>query len=263
MWDGAMTTPTPERTQAKWREIATLAEKLAERSGSNTGFVVAPGSPLAGDDLRCDPYHVSHAVQTSITSAIDHLHALCALVVQSGFLHLAAPATLARGVLECASTAVWIASPTTQDERIARALRWNIADVKDGDRAATGAGISVPTSLQDRKDKIEAVATKCSLPFKPISGGYTSSGAVAATETFLKTPFGVLLPWRLSSGFAHGRRWAMVAFADTMQQQANTQTGVVHLKMENDLTRVLFLGLAAAHVAKGAVALFDQRSTAP
>ncbi|WP_328442780.1 hypothetical protein [Amycolatopsis sp. NBC_00438] len=258
-----MTTPTAEQTQAKWREISAMAEKLAERSGANTGFLVEPGSPLAGDDLHCTPYHASHAVKTSITSAIDHLHALCALVLQSGFLHLAAPATLARGVLECASTAVWIASPTTRDERITRALRWNITDVKDGDRAATGAGIPVPTSLQDRKDKIEAVATKRSLPFKPISGGYTSSEAVAATEVFLKPPLGVVLPWRLASGFAHGRRWAMLAFADRMQQQATTQSGVVNLKMENDLTRVLFLGLAAAQVVKGAVALFEQRSTAP
>jgi len=263
MWDVAMTTPTPEQTQAKWREITVLAEELAARSSAVDGFTIAPGSPLAGDDVHCDPYHASHAVKMSITSAIDHLHALCALVVHSGFLHLAAPATLARGVLECASTAIWIASPTTRDERIARALRWNITDVKDGDRAATGAGIPVPTSLQDRKDKIEVVATKRSLPFKPISGGYTSSEAVAAAEAFLKPPLGVVLPWRLASGFAHGRRWAMLAFADRMQQQATTQPSVVNLKMENDFTKVLFLGLAAAQVVKGAVALFEKRSSAP
>ncbi|MET8847608.1 hypothetical protein [Amycolatopsis sp. NPDC004625] len=255
--------PTQEQTHAKWRQIATLAEILAERSGTSNGFAVAQGSPLAGDDVHCQPYHASHAVRTSITAAVDHLHALCALVVESGYLHLAAPATLARGVLECASTAIWIASPTTRDERVERALRWNIADVKDGDRAATGAGLAVPTPLQDRKDKIEAVANRRALSFKRISGGYTSSEAVAAAEDFLKPPLGVVLPWRLASGFAHGRRWAMLAFSDTMQKQASAEPGVVNVKMENDHTKVLFLGLAGAQVLKGAVRLFEQRGTAP
>jgi hypothetical protein len=106
-----MALPSEEQTRAKWLEIATLAEMLTERSGTENGFSISPGSPLSGDDRHCQPYHVSHAVKVSITSAVDHLHALCALVLRSGFLHLAAPATLARGALECASAAVWMASP--------------------------------------------------------------------------------------------------------------------------------------------------------
>jgi hypothetical protein len=199
----------------------------------------------------------------NITSAADHLHATCALVLRTGFLHLAAPATLARGVLECASTAIWIASPITRNERITRALKWNIEDVRDGDRAATGAGLPVPTSLQDRKAKIEAVANKRSLPFRTISGGYRSSDAVKAAEDYLKSPFGVVLPWQLASGFAHGRRWAMLAFADTMQKRTTSDPDVTGIKMESDWTRVLFLGLAAASVLLGAVRLFEQRGAAP
>ena len=258
-----MVMPSEKQVRATWAKIASLAAKLAERSETENGFSISPRSPFAGDDCHCQPYHVSHAVKMSITAAIDHLHALCALVFQSGFLHLAAPAALARGALECASTAVWIASPSKRDERIERALKWNIADVKDSDRAATDAGIPVPTSLQDRKNKIEAVAVKRSLPFKPISGGYKSSDAVKAAEEFLKPPLGVVLPWQLASGFAHGRRWAMLAFADTMQKQATSDPGVVNIKMENDHAKVLYLGLAAATVVQEAVRLYEQRGTAP
>ncbi len=165
------------RAQAKWLEIEKLATKLIEHSETQDEYQPAPKSPLAGDDTHSQPYHVSHAVQMNITSAADHLHATCTLVLRTGFLHLAAPATLARSVLECASTAIWIASPTTRDERITRALKWNIADVRDGDRAATGAGLPVPTSLQDRKAKIEAVANK-----RPCSSSRSAAATRAPTR---------------------------------------------------------------------------------
>jgi hypothetical protein len=57
-----MTTPSEEQARVKWLEIAALAEKLAERSGTENGFSISPGSPFSGDDLHCQPYHVSHAV---------------------------------------------------------------------------------------------------------------------------------------------------------------------------------------------------------
>jgi hypothetical protein len=258
-----MSMPTDEQAQAKWLEIDKQATILMERSATEDGYRPAPKSPLAGDDSHSQPYQVSHALRMSIVSAADHLHAMCALVLRTGYLHLAAPATLARGVLECASTAIWIASPTTRDERITRALQWNIQDAKDGLRAATGAGIPVPTPLRTWKAKIEAVANKRSLPITPISGGYKSSDAVEAAEDYLKPPLGVVLPWQLASGFAHGRRWAVLAFADTMQKQATNDPGVTGLKWENDWARVLYLGLAAASVILGAVRLLDKRSAAP
>lgn len=258
-----MTMPSDEQAVAKFRDIEKLATELIERSETEDGYAIAPKSPLAGDDIHSQPYHVSHAVRMNLTLAADHLHATCALVLRTGFLHMAAPATLVRGVLECASTAIWIASPTKRDERITRALKWNIADVRDGDRAATDAGIPVPTPLEVRKSKIEAVANRRSLPFQPISGGYKSTEAVAAAEIYLKPPFGVLLPWRLASGFAHGRRWAMLAFADTMQKHSTSDPTVTGVKMENDWGRVLFLGLAAASVLRGAVRLYEQRGAAP
>ncbi|GLW90280.1 hypothetical protein [Actinokineospora globicatena] len=253
-----------QAAMAKWQEISVLASRLVERSGRENGFAIHPRSPLAGDDLHSSPYHVSHAVKINIASAVDHLHGLCALVTSAGVLHLAAPATLARGALECAATAIWIACPTTRDERVTRALKWNIADIKDGDRAATAAGLPVPTSLQDRKNKVEAVAVARGLPFKPISGGYKIlDDALASADAYLQSPLHVSFPWQLASGFAHGRRWSTLAFADTMEKKATSQPGVVNIKMENDLSRVLYLGLAAALAVQGAVRLYELRGTAP
>lgn len=258
-----MAMPTDEQAQAKWLEIDKQATILMERSATADGYSPAPRSPLASDDTHSQPYQVSHVLRMNIVSAADHLHAMCALVLRTGFLHLAAPATLARGVLECASTAIWIASPTTRDERITRALKWTIEDVKGGHRAGACAGIPVPTPLQVWEAKFEAVAIKRSLPFKQIRGGYKSSEAVKAAEDYLKPPLGVVLPWQLASGFAHGRRWALLAFADAMEKQATNDLTVTGIKWENNWARVLYLGLAAASVLLGAVRLFDQRGTTP
>lgn len=254
--------PSDEQAQAKWQEIDAFATDLVERSATQGTYAVAPGSPFAGDDTHSKPYQVSHAVRMNLTAAADHLHATCALVLKTGLLHLSAPATLARGVLECASTAVWIASPKDRDERITRALKWNIADIRAGNSAATNARLPVPTALEDREAKIEAVADRRSLPFKPIKGGYKSTEAVKATEDYLQPVLGVLLPWQLASGFAHGRRWAMLAFADTMERLATDDPEVVNIKMENDWAQVLYLGLAAADVLGSAVRLYEQRAAA-
>lgn len=180
-----------EQAQAALQKIDSYAAELVERSETESGFAVTPSSELARDDARCQPYHVSHAARTSLSAAVDHLHAMCVQVLRTGVLHLYAPASLARGALECASTAIWLTRPGVSDERVARALKWNVADVRDGDRAFTGAGIPVRTPLEVRIDKIEIVATRCGLPFKPISGGYRSSDAVKEAQDLLdSSPYG-------------------------------------------------------------------------
>jgi hypothetical protein len=252
-----------EQAQVKLREIANFADQLMERSGTPQGFTIEAKSPLAGDDSYTDPYQTSHAVKMSITYAADHLHGLCALVLNSGYLHLASPFTVARGALESASAAIWIASPQTRDERVRRTLRWNIQDVKDGNKAADGAGLPVPTSLEDRKKKIEAVAAKRSIPFAVIKNGYSSTEAVEAAERHLNNSFGVLFPWRLASGFAHGRRWSMLAFSETMERTATQHPNVLNIKMENDFGRVLYFAMSAAFAIKGAITLYEQRGTDP
>jgi hypothetical protein len=55
----------------------------------------------------------------------------------------------------------------------------------------------------------------------------------------------------------------MLAFADTMQKLATSDPSVVNTEMENDHTRALYLGLAAATVVQVAIRLYEQRGTAP
>lgn len=246
-----------------WEQIEVQAHRLALRTGSEGGFSVAPGSALADDDQASAPYQVSHAVRTSITAATDHLHALCVLALRSQILHVSAPATVARGVLECASAAVWIMSPPNRTERITRSLKWNMQDIRDGDKAATKAQIPVRTVLTVRQDKVRSFAIQRSIAYKTVKDGYSSTDAVTAAESYLRPPLGVLLPWQIASGFAHGRRWAMIAYSDQVRKPSTEAPDVVNVKMENDLGKALYLALAGASVLQSAVNLFDQYSKVP
>lgn len=245
-----------------WKKIKTLADHLIERSSRKNGFSIESGSPLDGDDKHSLPYQVSHVIRTEITAAVDHLHALSVLVLNSGFIHLAAPATVARGALETASAAIWIMGPAGRDERITRALKWAVQDIKDSDRVATGAGLPVPTSLQNRLNKVEAVAARRGLDFTQIRQGYTSTEAVMAAEAHKNSPLGVVLPWRLSSGLAHGRRWPQLALMD-LEKRSPANSGVMLVKLENDLGKLLAVAYPAAHTLSGTIALFDQRARRP
>jgi hypothetical protein len=248
--------------ESAWNKIQTLADNLAEWLGREDGFSIEAGSPLTGDDKHSSPHHVSHAVRTEITAAVDHLHALSVLVCTSGFLHLAAPATLARGALETASTAIWIMSPRGRDERITRALKWTVLDIKDSDRAAIDAGVPITTPLQDRLDKVEIVAVRRGLDFRQIKRGYKSTEAVAAAEAHTNSSFGVVLPWRLCSGSAHGRRWPQLVLME-LEKHPTVDPRVTNVKLENDFGRLLSIAIPAAHTVSDAVELFDQKARKP
>jgi hypothetical protein len=136
------------------------------------------------DDKRTDPYHLSHAVRTCVTMATDHLHGICTLVLEARTVHLASPATLARGALECAAAATWMMHPSGRDECIARCLRWNVKDMRDGNTAVVDEGITPPTSLSDRLDL-----------FKNISPSSTRIGAEPGCASGGALPVGSDQAW--------------------------------------------------------------------
>lgn len=256
-----MTSLTEAQIVDQWRRIDQVASLLAQRLGSQDGFAVAPGSQLARDDADTYPYHVSTAIALAISAAVDHLHGLCILALHSGWLHLSATASLARGALECASAAVWISCVDDGDERLTRALRWHIADIKDGDRAAKTANVPIPTSLETRKAKVAGVAARRALKFSTIGAGYQSSEAVKAADAYLQLQqlsTGVHTPWQMASGFAHGRSWSRLADESILTKTPTEDPDVSNVKMEPNLGRLLYLALPAEQATSGAVRLFDR-----
>ncbi|MFD8781300.1 hypothetical protein [Kitasatospora sp. NPDC059599] len=130
---------------------------------------VPPGSSLAGDDARTDPYQVSHSAQHAIQAAVDHLHCLRSSLTQyedtermTLLLYSYGSSTLLRGALENSARAVWLLAPTSRYERIRRRLalqnddnrnhhnlRQLAADANTLRPTATGAALPEPRSEQD------------------------------------------------------------------------------------------------------------------
>jgi hypothetical protein len=100
------------------RELEVVFSAVA---GWATRIKIAPpppeaGSMLAADDAALASFEVSHAVQGVLLSAVDHIDALRALVVDAKMVHSRAPFTLLRAALENAATAVWLLAPDVQSE---------------------------------------------------------------------------------------------------------------------------------------------------
>jgi hypothetical protein len=250
---------TDDQALGAWNKVGDAATRLINRTSSSDGFSVDPGSSLAGDDKRSAPYQVSHAASLNLSASADHLHALCTLVLEAQVLYVAALATLARGSLETSATALWILAPMDRDERVTRALKWHVKDIKDGDTAAIGAGVPVPAARQDRLDKVEALALTQGLDWGDVRKGYTSSEAVSAAEAAAKSGLGAVLPWRLCSGFAHGRPWAYLGYSE-LERLATADPDIVHVQMTSDLKRSLYVAWSSAILLSEAVAMFDARA---
>ncbi len=70
-----------EEAYSRLAALCEVIDRWADRRDEHRGPQV--GSRLDSDDALTDPYHLSHAVDVSINTALDHLRALRALLVDA------------------------------------------------------------------------------------------------------------------------------------------------------------------------------------
>lgn len=261
IWNGLVTL-TDQQIQVAWNVIAEEAERWINRTQYQNGLAIDPNSELAVDDGRADGFLVSSAVRTGVTSAVDHLHALCALIFKTGVLHRTAPYSMARGAIESACQAIWITESDSSDDRLARALRWYHQDATDSDAAARDANAQRPTPLPRRHSKIEAVANKNKLRYKPIKAALRSTELVQVANGRVNG-VNVLAAWRFTSGYAHGRFWPNLADIARLDKLPTGDPDMVTLKMTNQYGGLMmWAGMDAYFATKTAIELFDLRAAA-
>ncbi len=257
------TSLTEDDAKAKWRELAPLLDRMMERVATEGEFPVAVRSSLAGDDAAADPYQVSHVIRMCLTAGTDHLHAVKVLVVDQHVVHLAAPASLARGALETIAAAYWILQPAQRDERVTRSLRWHAKNMRDAEAAVGALKLPGHTPLEQKLLKLDAVANRRSLDTKTIRAGYTSTEAVKCAEEHAPDlPLGVVLPWRVCSGFAHGRPWAYFGVSDVQVTQTD-ESDILGVRLTSSLMKALYPSLAAVHLLERLLRLYEQRAGSP
>lgn len=108
--------------------------------------------------------------------------------------------------------------------------------------------------------KLAAIGAEQGVTEKTLKGGYSSTEAVLYAEAVAPNlDLGVSLPWRLCSGFAHGRPWAYLGSLD-LEKKPEPPGGMTRVRITSDLTRALYPNLAALHLLERFLRLYEMRS---
>jgi hypothetical protein len=257
MSDPALEPITNEQIREKWLELAPIIDHLMEVSGTTPPDVPA-GTAMAGDDDAIAPYRISHAIRHCLNVSADHLHAVKQLVHEDQILHVSAPATLARAVIENASTAIWLLHPTKRDDRLTRCFRWYSRDIRDkhGVHREGRAAHLLSRTLEGELDELRAVAAARGLDPKVCAGGYKFTTAVQEADLVVK--MSLSLTYGMCSGFSHGRPWASLSMLDR-EKVPSSVAGVSTLRLTNDDWKALFPVLAGVFTVQEAMRLDQQR----
>lgn len=210
----------------EWAErILQLLDKHAHLSHSINHYMgVQPGSSLMGDDNTSPALPLSYYLRYLLTAAADNFSAIRSMLITSEngshinlSLHLFAPYTLVRNVIECAGTGHWILSPPSRPKRIHRHAMLELEDAKKNRSAVTQYGGSGEETYARRVDLIKAMIAPYpnDITWKNVTDGFSVTHALREVGT--ASAFGDVNPlgaWQLASGMAHGKRWAGLVLSD-------------------------------------------------
>lgn len=178
---------------------------------------VLHGSDFEGDQTRLTKQLITGWTARIFGSAVDQLHLLSTIANgEGGTWHIQAPWTLLRAALEMASQVVFILGPDTRQSRLEHFLRVVHEDLNQ-EIAAMHAAVSkrkrgkLPEVKQMRADfetevlNAKVATTVANQDLKMLlcvldSARRSKVAPEAAAEMY----------WRLASGYAHGRTWAML-----------------------------------------------------
>ncbi|MGN5381019.1 hypothetical protein ACQ4WX_39350 [Streptomyces lasalocidi] len=178
-------------------------------------WTVEPGSPLAGDDAKTAPYHVSQLAWQALLVSSDHLHCLRRSLIGDSpskhitfTMHIYAQATLLRGAYENAARAVWLLAPKVRLTRIQRRLSLHMDDNKHSDRMHELMEQTPARPLADRTQHLVDLAKaagmeESTLPKAIRFPGFKEmvrvAGAIWASERIPPRPSGALVALSLTA----------------------------------------------------------------
>ncbi|WP_329054086.1 hypothetical protein OG738_13575 [Amycolatopsis sp. NBC_01488] len=252
----------PEQLMMDQRILADLA-KIFDRVDALAGVIEdehpppIAGSTLAEDDVATDPFHISHAAIWGLVSAVDHVKALRTLVVDSHTVPARAPFTLLRAALENAATTVWLLAPSERAERVLRRLRLQWANIKDDESARQLIDHAQTVPTKDKKRRLQDIGRAAGLSSSEVSliasrtVGFSSIVETAGREGNGLEADIMLLVWKLCSGIAHAKSWAVLGLLDRDQIKRVTENVAQVRLSAPDSALLNITGLAAAAIQEG------------
>ncbi|MFF3750500.1 hypothetical protein ACFYYH_08585 [Streptomyces sp. NPDC002018] len=268
-----MTTSTDEEQYL--RAILTRLEQTkpyeALTSMPLSAWDVQPGSALAGDDAKINPYQVSHLAWQALTVASDHLHCLRRSLVgdEQGdeitvTMHTYAQATLLRGAFENGARAVWLLAPGKRLTRIQRRLALQMEDNGHSDRMNQLLGTTPRRTKAERAKEITDLAVGAGIPpsdvKKELAFGYKKMVRTAGDYLAGVGAAEAEAVWSACSALAHGDVHSM----GFLEREIVGQVGnVAFTKLSTDYKIMVWVTTRAVQMVEHGFHLYKERATAP
>lgn len=179
-----------------------------------------PGSDFASDNNQIPDWRLSNLAPSLLGTAVDHVHSLRlssgAPPMGQAHWNARAPWTLLRAAFECASQAIWMASPDDQDERMKRYLCYCYDDrcnqfkaEKHTYRPRDQDKLHRLEEWDDSEFKVKAARwdTPAVADWIRQTPNFSECVKEAATHVRAVNPDMAVLYWRVASAHAHGRPW--------------------------------------------------------
>lgn len=266
--------PDEDRQLHALREALEVVPEWVSLTGSPTGMhEPLPGSALAYDDRRANPYQVSHAAWVAMLAAVSHLACLRDSLFHwtdsehvEAMIHTHGQASLVRGALENASRAVWILEPDSAYERLLRRLRqeWAESEAQASVRQLIGEPVKSkndrlkkltdllpPTTTDEEQVKAKQKAIKA----KP---DYTTIVKLAGEHVRLGSTR-QLVVWKACSALAHGDLRGTLGYTsvDVVGEQS---PGIALAQVTGNVTLLTTGSLMAVETMRVALKLYGKRA---
>lgn len=281
----------PPTHQDGYEWLSTRAANAIDRVTSNDP---SDTSALVADDLYLKPIDRTFRQGTDqcLLSALDHLRFLAWSLKNREHPYPYAQATLIRTAITAASTALWMLSGNTADDRRSRAMQFNFSDIrsqlgwldtvaaepKNQQRpAAEWTQLNtIRTAQESRLDWIVQEANALLSPQIPYTRRTYKNSITSDTEMVKiagsSTPaladggwdssLVLLNTWQVLSGYAHARPWAS-SLGTTLTVTDSTPhpvTGTIAITAKGNPDRLLDFAFRAIVVAETAISTMEQLS---
>lgn len=170
-------------------------------------FRVQAGAEIVEDDELVGGGLMTEVIQLQLHAAVDNLAAAGLLrkaMAADDVIPLYSPTTAARGSLEPAVIAWWLMRPDEPRDRVARLLSFKLQDAFD---EYTFNGGLKGLDHEEQKARLFAIAGEVGVSKTSLKAGFSTTRVIADFDREFGTPISNI--WQLSSGVAHGRRWAV------------------------------------------------------
>ena len=239
-----------------------------DRVGKGT-LSASVGSPLAGDDRRSAPFHVSHAAAASLGVAVDHVHCLRRSIEgcvecnpHQVTLLLNSYYSLLRGAMENAARVVWMLAPDQRTERVLRRLRLQADNVMQSDGFCEAGGFPPNKPKADRLNRLKEIAVQAGVSpadaIKPVGNRQVIR---AAGQHIADDPAHAEVLWRACSAASHGDTWAALSLHE--RRIDSQDDDMVNLRTAASIRVLTTVVTETMAVITAAFALCDKRNQPP